>query len=109
MCKLCAFAARTSRVRQDSLSYDKYGSGLPLVLVNGSFSDHRTNWEFLKPLLEKQFTVYAIARPGRGKTDATEGHRLEDESLNVVTLIQAINEPVFLLGHSYDAQVAVNN
>ena len=27
------------------VSYDKYGSGLPLVLVHGAFSDHKTNWE----------------------------------------------------------------
>lgn len=89
------------------VSYDQYGSGPPLVLVHGSFSDHVNNWEFVKPLVEQQFTVYAIARRGRGKTDATEGHSLEDESLDVVTLIEAIGEPVFLLGHSYGAQVAL--
>ena len=54
-----------------TVSYDTYGSGPPLVLVHGAFSDHETNWEFVKPLFEKQFTVYAIARRGRGETDAT--------------------------------------
>lgn len=90
-----------------TISYDQYGSGSPLVLVHGSFSDHITNWEFVKPLFEQQFTVYAIARRGRGKTDATIDHSLDDESLDVVTLIQSIGEPVFLLGHSYGAQVAL--
>lgn len=90
-----------------TVSYNKYGNGSPLILVHGSFSDHNTNWEFVKSRFEQQFTVYAIARRGRGKTDATEGHSLEDESLDVVTLIQAIDEPVFLLGHSYGAQVAL--
>lgn len=90
-----------------TVSYDKSGSGPPLILVHGSFSDHNTNWKFVKPRFEEQFTVYAIARRGRGKTDATEGHSLDDESLDVVTLIQAIDEPVFLLGHSYGAQVAL--
>lgn len=89
------------------VSYDKYGSGLPLVLVHGAFSDHKTNWEFVKPLFEKQFTTYAIARRGRGETDATEGHSLEDESRDVVAVIQSIGEPVFLLGHSYGAQTAL--
>jgi pimeloyl-ACP methyl ester carboxylesterase len=89
------------------VSYDKYGNGLPLILVHGSFSDHITNWEFVKPLLEKQFTVYAIARRGRGETDATVDHSLDDESLDVATLIQSIGEPVFLLGHSYGAQTAL--
>lgn len=90
-----------------TISYDKYSSGPPLVLVHGAFSDHITNWEFVKSLFETQFTVYAIARRGRGETEATEGHSLEDESLDVVTLIQSIDEPVFLLGHSYGALTAL--
>ncbi len=90
-----------------TISYDQYGSGSPLVLVHGGFSDHKTNWEFVKQLFGKQFTVYAIARRGRGETDATEGHSLEDESRDVVALIQSISEPVFLLGHSYGAQIAL--
>ena len=90
-----------------SISYDRYGDGPSLVLVHGAFSDHRTNWEFVKPLLEKQFTVYAMARRGRGATDATEGHSLEDESRDVVAVIQAVGEPVFLLGHSYGGQAAL--
>ena len=61
----------------------------------------------MKPLFEKQFTVYAVARRGRGETDATEGHSLEDESKDVVAVIRAIGEPVFLLGHSYGAQTAL--
>jgi pimeloyl-ACP methyl ester carboxylesterase len=90
-----------------TVSYDKYGSGPPLVLVHGAFSDHKTNWEFVKPLFEKQFTVHAIARRGRGETDKTEGHSLEDESRDVVAVIESIGEPVFLLGHSYGAQTAL--
>jgi pimeloyl-ACP methyl ester carboxylesterase len=90
-----------------TVSYDKYGSGPPLVLIHGSFSDHKTNWEFVKPLFEQQFTVYAIARRGRGETDATEGHSLDDESRDVVAVIRSIGEPVFLLGHSYGAHAAL--
>ncbi len=59
-----------------TVSYDTYGSGPPLVLVHGAFSDHETNWAFVKPASEKQITVYVIARRGRGETDATEGHSL---------------------------------
>jgi pimeloyl-ACP methyl ester carboxylesterase len=72
-----------------------------------SASPHRTNWEFVKPLFEKQFTVHAIARRGRGETDATRNHSLEDESRDVVSVIRAIGEPVFLLGHSYGAHTAL--
>ena len=90
-----------------TVSFDKYGSGPPLVLVHGGFSNHKSNWEFVKPLLEMQFTAYPIARRGRGETDATKGHSLEDESMDVVALIQSIGEPVFLLGHSYGGQVSL--
>jgi pimeloyl-ACP methyl ester carboxylesterase len=90
-----------------SVSYDRYGSGPALVLVHGAFSDHQTNWEFVKPFFEQQFTVYAIARRGRGETDATDGHSLEDEANDVVSVIRAIGEPVFLLGHSYGGHTAL--
>jgi pimeloyl-ACP methyl ester carboxylesterase len=90
-----------------TVSYDQHGSGPPLVLVHGALSDHQINWEFVKPLFATQFTVYAIARRGRGETDATEAHSLEDESRDIVAVMQSIGAPVFLLGHSYGAQTAL--
>jgi pimeloyl-ACP methyl ester carboxylesterase len=90
-----------------TVSYSRYGSGSPLVLVHGGFSDDITNWEFVKPILEKQFTVWAIARRGRGETDATAGHSLEEEAQDVVALVESIEQPVFLLGHSYGAQCSL--
>jgi pimeloyl-ACP methyl ester carboxylesterase len=98
---------RITSVDGVTVSYDMYGAGPPLVLVHGAFSDHRTNWEFVKPLFAKQFTVYAMARRRRGETDATDGHSLEDESRDVVAVIQSVGEPVFLLGHSYGAHTAL--
>src|SRR5688572_4147876 len=90
-----------------TVSYETHGSGPDLVLVHGGFSDHRTNWELVRPLLEKQFTLHAVARRGRGETDATRGHSLDDEGRDVVAVIRAIGAPVFLLGHPYGAQVAL--
>ncbi len=90
-----------------TVSYDRYGQGPPLVLVHGGFSDHVTNWEFVKPLLEDRFTVYPIARRGRGETDATMGHSLDDEIADAAAVLRSIAEPAFLLGHSYGAQVAL--
>jgi pimeloyl-ACP methyl ester carboxylesterase len=90
-----------------TVSYDKDGDGPPLVLVHGAFSDHETNWEFVMPMLRERFTVYAIARRGRGATDATEGHALSDEVYDVIEVIRSIGEPVFLLGHFYGAHCAL--
>jgi pimeloyl-ACP methyl ester carboxylesterase len=90
-----------------TVSYDRYGAGPPLVVVHGAFSDHLTNWEFAGPLLAARFSVHAVARRGRGETDATEHHRLEDEARDVVALLEAVGEPAYLLGHSYGAHVAL--
>jgi pimeloyl-ACP methyl ester carboxylesterase len=90
-----------------AVSYDRYGSGPALVLVHGAFSDHRTNWELVKPSFERRFTVHAIARRGRGETEATQGHSLEDEGRACAAVIESIGEPVFLLGHSYGAHAAL--
>src|SRR5262245_55937711 len=89
------------------VSYERHGHGPPLVLVHGSFSDHRGNWQTIRPLLEGRFAMYAIARRGRGETDATLGHGIPDEARDVVAVMEAIAEPVYLLGHSYGAQTAL--
>jgi pimeloyl-ACP methyl ester carboxylesterase len=90
-----------------TISYDKYGSGTPLILVHGGFSDHKSNWELVREFLEPRYTIYAVARRGRGETDTTEGHALEDEFADVAALIRIIDEPVFMAGHSYGAHVAL--
>ena len=91
-----------------TISFDKYGSGPPLVLVHGGFSDHITNWQECKALLAERFTIYAIARRGRGDSSATEGHSVADEASDVVAVLRQIAEPTFLLGHSYGAVCSLN-
>ena len=90
-----------------TVSFQRSGRGPLLVLIHGGFSDHKTNWEFVLPAFEKHFTVVTVARRGRGETDATVGHTLEDEAADAVSIIESLGEPVFLLGHSYGAQVAL--
>jgi pimeloyl-ACP methyl ester carboxylesterase len=90
-----------------TVAYSVAGSGPPLVLVHGGFSDHETNWTFVASLLQQRFTVYAIARRGRGLTDATNGHTVEDEAQDVADVVRSIGAPVYLLGHSYGAHCAL--
>jgi pimeloyl-ACP methyl ester carboxylesterase len=90
-----------------TVSYDRYGEGPPLVLVHGGFSDHLTNWERVRPLLRDRFTVYALARRGRGQTSPTRGHSVDDESGDVAAVVRAAGQPAFLLGHSYGALCAL--
>lgn len=89
------------------VSFERYGSGPPLVLVHGSFSTHESNWMFVRPLLEPDFTMIAVARRGRGETTATRGHSVMDEARDVALVLEALGEPAFLLGHSYGAHCAV--
>jgi pimeloyl-ACP methyl ester carboxylesterase len=90
-----------------TVSYHRYGYGPPLVLVHGGFSDHVTNWQEVAGLLQDQFTVYSIARRGRGDTSPTQNHTVEDEMTDVCAVLEAVGEPAFLLGHSYGAICAL--
>jgi pimeloyl-ACP methyl ester carboxylesterase len=89
------------------VSFRRYGGGHPLILVHGSFSDHETNWGLVEPYFASGFDTYAIARRGRGLTDRTVGHHLRNEVIDTVTVIASVGEPVYLLGHSYGALVAL--
>ena len=90
-----------------TVSYERYGEGPPLVLVHGGFSDHVTNWQEVASLLQDRFTVYSIARRGRGETSPTQHHSVEDEMSDVAAVLEAVGEPSFLLGHSYGAVCAL--
>jgi len=89
------------------VSYTVDGSGPPLGLVHGAFSDHARNWLHVVPALRQQARVHAIARRGRGATVATRGHAIEDEAEDVLAVIRAIGEPVTMVGHSYGAHCAL--
>jgi pimeloyl-ACP methyl ester carboxylesterase len=90
-----------------TISYETYGTGPPLVLVHGGFGDHNTTWQEVKPLLKDRFSVYAVARRGRGESSATEGHSFEDEAADVAAVLRQVGEPAFLLGHSGGALCAL--
>lgn len=90
------------------ISFQQSGYGTPLVLVHGSFSDHHTNWKRVEPIFRDRFTVYALDRRNRGSSSASQGHSLLDEAHDVAALMRHIGDPVFLIGHSYGAQCALN-
>jgi pimeloyl-ACP methyl ester carboxylesterase len=90
-----------------TVSFERYGRGRPLVLVHGGFSDHLTNWQESKSLLAEQFSVFAVARRGRGETSTTQGHSIGDEAADVACVLQSIDASPFLLGHSYGAVCAL--
>lgn len=89
-----------------SIAYERTGRGPPLVLVHGTTADH-TRWEPVLPGFEAAFTVYAMDRRGRGASGDASAYAIEREVEDIVALVEAIDEPVVLLGHSYGALCAL--
>ena len=85
-----------------TIGYFRKGEGPSLLLVHGTTADH-TRWDSVSPRLEKQFTVYTMDRRGRGESGDSPRYDIMREAEDVAAVIEAIGEPVFLLGHSYGA------
>ena len=88
------------------IAYERTGSGPPLVLVHGTTADH-TRWEPVRHALEEHFTVYAMDRRGRGESGDAAEYSLEREVEDVVAVVDAIDDSVALLGHSFGALCAL--
>jgi pimeloyl-ACP methyl ester carboxylesterase len=84
------------------ISYLKQGSGPTLVLVHGATADH-TRWLPILPRFERNFTVFAMDRRGRGGSGDSPAYSLQREAEDVAAVVEAGNDPVFVLGHSYGA------
>jgi pimeloyl-ACP methyl ester carboxylesterase len=84
------------------IAYERSGDGPSLVLAHGTATDH-SYWAPVVRELERHFTVCAIDRRGRGHSGDTEPYAIEREFDDLATLIESIDEPVNLLGHSYGA------
>jgi len=88
------------------IAYEKTGSGPPMVLVHGTIDDH-TYWEMVQPALAQYFTVFAIDRRGRGQSGDAADYKLEREFEDVKAIVDMIEQPVILLGHSYGGVVSL--
>jgi pimeloyl-ACP methyl ester carboxylesterase len=83
------------------IAFERTGSGPPLVLVHGATLDHRF-WELsgVRPTLAEDCTVYTIDRRGRGGSGDAEEYTPEREFEDIAAVVESIDEPVTLLGHS---------
>jgi pimeloyl-ACP methyl ester carboxylesterase len=83
------------------IAFTRSGSGPPLVLVHCASADHRV-WEIgeVRSTLAEDATVYAIDRRGRGGSGDAEEYEPEREFEDVAAVVESIDEPVTLLGHS---------
>lgn len=88
------------------IAYGRSGEGPPLVLVHGTSAD-RSRWAPVLPALEERCTVYAVDRRGRGGSGDADDYALEREVEDVAAVVDAIGEPVTLLGHSHGGLCAL--
>lgn len=83
-----------------AIAVERSGDGPPLVFVHGTAGDHG-DWRSVRPTLDEAFTVYAIDRRGRGRSGDASEYALEREFEDVAAVVESIDRPVFLLGHSF--------
>lgn len=88
------------------IGYIKKGNGPALILVHGTTADH-TRWLPIIPYFENHFTVYAVDRRGRGLSSDSPGYSLIKEAEDIAAVALSIDEPIFILGHSYGGLVAL--
>ena len=82
------------------IAYHRSGPGMPLVLVHGTGGAY-ARWAPILPALEKQFTVYAVDRRGRGESGEARTYAIEREFEDVAAVVDSIGGEVNLLGHSF--------
>lgn len=82
------------------------GAGPSLLLVHGGAGD-RTRWTPLFPLLSQRFRVCAMDRRGHGLSGDRADYSMTKEAEDVVAVVSALAEPVFVLGHSYGGVAAL--
>jgi pimeloyl-ACP methyl ester carboxylesterase len=89
-----------------SISYERSGSGPPLVIVGGAFNDAGSA-QPLAWLLAGHFTVYRYDRRGRGSSGDTAPFAPDREVEDLAALIAFAGPPVRLFGHSSGAVLAL--
>ena len=92
-----------------AIAFERTGSGPPLVLVPGGGANDHTRWELagVRPAFAEQCTVYAIDGRDLGESGDAAEYELEREFEDVAAVVDSIDEPAVLLGHSSGALLAL--
>jgi pimeloyl-ACP methyl ester carboxylesterase len=88
------------------IAYEQGGRGPHLVLVHGT-SANSLRWETVRPRLEEHFTVTRMDRRGRGDSGDRTEYAIEREFEDVAAVVNALDAPVLLFGHSFGAVCAL--
>ncbi|TLG03283.1 alpha/beta hydrolase [Nocardia cyriacigeorgica] len=90
------------------LLVEESGRGDPLVLVHGSWGDHRV-WDLVEPELARSFRVIRYDRRGHsGSSDGAESGTRRDDEDDLAALIHTLDlAPANVVGNSFGASIAL--
>jgi esterase len=90
------------------LSYRETGdrSNHAIVLLHGLFASTQ-NWQSVSKRLKIDFNVFNVDLPNHGLSPRTDIANYQEMVDGVVSLIENLNRPVHLLGHSMGGKVAM--
>ena len=88
------------------IGFHRSGEGPPLVLLHGATGAH-WSFRYILPSLVGRFTLYAVDRRGRGESGDADGYTIEREFEDVAAIVESLDEPADVFGHSYGATVAL--
>ena len=96
-------------VNGSRLAFEAFGGGSTVVALHSSASTGK-QWKSLAQHLERQFCIFTPDLPGYGGSSAVTGSNgpsVFAEAESVFGLVEAWQEPVHLVGHSYGGAVAL--
>lgn len=89
-----------------TIAYEKLGTGPGLILVLGALNSRKSGVKLAK-LLEAHFSVITYDRRGRGDSTDTAPYSPRREVEDIAALIETVQPPVYLYGHSSGAALAL--
>jgi pimeloyl-ACP methyl ester carboxylesterase len=89
-----------------AIGYSRAGEGAPLVLVHGSTSE-RSRWTPVLPRLQRNRSVLAMDRRGRGASGDAANYRMDAEFDDVAAVLDSLDSPADVVAHSYGAICAL--
>ena len=88
------------------IAVERSGSGLPLVMVHGTARD-RSCWDRVAEELRDRAEVVVFDRRGRPDSHDGQAYSLAREADDILAVVDSIQEPVVLFGHSFGGIVAL--
>lgn len=88
------------------IAYRREGEGPPLVLLHGGSGTHES-FDALVPHLCEEYTVIRPDRRGRGESSDSEDYSLQREVEDLAVVLDAVDRPATVFGHSFGGLVTV--